>query len=1312
MSTKLNEITTQYRKFNTNQVLTEDQLNEFLDYFEDQGHLSRVGLSGVGIVCGFKVTYNAPNKTITITQGYGVTTDGDLLTLQNPILTASETISNILKSIDLTSKTYTHYRAYSNEHIKYKPFFYIGETQIELWELQTTEEISGDTSFKTLDTLSTLEDKVVLLYLENYSKESELCTAITCDNQGIEQVAKLKVLLVSTENAKYIAGLDTIYDAHNWYEMYLALPEVKAKRIIFGSSNTKTLQAVKQNYHNAIKLNSTLSDLKLGFEVIFSKFNKPSISFEIENLFNFTSTSIPSDFQYRYDVLKDLIDTYNDIKGLLLHINVECCPDIGSFPKHLLLGKLVESAPFASLRHRFYKSPIIGHEDDNYQKVLSLLVRAKELAVRYLNENKGAMIKITPSQAHTNLSQKAIPFYYNVDGDLINHWSYEKFKNYRQQYNLSYHSGNLSNSQSVQQPLDYNLDTTTFYRIEGHQGQHYRDALKQIFNIKHQKALNFDVKVLSINASTENINPNDYNCEFEDLSVLLKAWTREQECVLKEVSGFFSAFRTDAVEKNNKDVEYTGKKIPRTFSVLGNIDTIELALEKSMNSYGRPNVVEENLTLEDHTVGKYIKEAIIENKNGSINDIKNAAKEKIAQEVSTGDWNANAEIRDFTIYKSIDLIVDSYILTEKIPETIATLDKPAIALYDTTLKSVCQLVKQLKVKVNSKNTKLNDNLKNIMSLLITQLSTVCCSGVKLKILLEEIEKRKLSILRRIQLSEFVKKNPGLEHKAGVQPGGTFVMVYLKEAVTDEPSFEPVTLVLEFLKQPNLFGKDSGQIHLWNDRISTKFNFSRQKERNAFVRNRRKQQFDVVEIGKTIEETVSNLADFLNTVWRIAGVAEQCKAISKKQKLAIQIKDQPIGKKEYFVVFSSSDLVGTAKKIFFGSNSISTPDKISKNTVVADFALPYMCCSDCAPVNFIIPTEPVFLSLPVPSVCVDNATKPLDFTVSPEDGEVKAVVDIGINGGVEKNANGKYIFNPLSVDQSLYDTTIHFTVNGKQTDCKIVVSLQKTIEVKVQSIKYNDNKTTASVIFEVLGDVLPKEATFKWDLGDGNAVVEKPDANGIFIASYKLPVNDANTVQPNLIIDNVPCLNEIAVPEIKFDDPVEDTCLKDTLTVIKRDARILRPDVDISRTLKNNVLLPAIALYKEVVANADDYLSGAQNANLDALFAKLLSNTFQAIVKNAQNSFVLGELLKIYNVLIKLFFNILNCQSNEVLLKNADKIMGILEILSGQFKKLKANDIKFDKNKKLSAYLNKYINDRQRIDFLVDFIKSELLPFII
>ena len=56
---QLEKITTQYRSFVPDQVLTAEQLNTVIDFFEGQNRLTRICLSGVGIVCGFDVNYNS-----------------------------------------------------------------------------------------------------------------------------------------------------------------------------------------------------------------------------------------------------------------------------------------------------------------------------------------------------------------------------------------------------------------------------------------------------------------------------------------------------------------------------------------------------------------------------------------------------------------------------------------------------------------------------------------------------------------------------------------------------------------------------------------------------------------------------------------------------------------------------------------------------------------------------------------------------------------------------------------------------------------------------------------------------------------------------------------------------------------------------------------------------------------------------------------------------------------------------------------------------------------------------------------------------
>ena len=350
MNTKLTTITTQYSKFSDNQVLTKGQLNQFLEYFEDQDHLTRIGLSGVGIVCGFEITYDNTLKQIDITKGYGVTTDGDLLTLLEPkTLLENEIVVEGLQIVQGALKTYTHYRTFDDSNVKYIPFFYNGENQIALLEIFPEKDIDNtNNSYSHLNTLppAELEDKVVLLYLENYAKKGDLCTAIDCDNQGIEQVARLRVLLVSSDDATRIAGLDPIYNKHNWNEFYLNLPEACVRRDILTPKNTVDFLSLKQNYYNLVLENETLENVSDGLDAILNRFSKDSIKSSIAAIYDISPTAVPLDFQYRYDLLKDLVDNYNEIKELLLHLNVHCCPNIGSFPKHLLLGRVKENQEY------------------------------------------------------------------------------------------------------------------------------------------------------------------------------------------------------------------------------------------------------------------------------------------------------------------------------------------------------------------------------------------------------------------------------------------------------------------------------------------------------------------------------------------------------------------------------------------------------------------------------------------------------------------------------------------------------------------------------------------------------------------------------------------------------------------------------------------------------------------------------------------------------------------------------------------------------------------------------------------------------
>ncbi len=539
MLAKLSTITTLYRKFTKNQVLTEGHLNEIVDFFDDQDRISRIGLSGVGIICGFQVSYDSAAKIISITQGSGITTDGDLFHLYNAI-------PNGDKIIDFENKQYTHYKIYDNKKAAYKPYFYDGSDQLEIFELLTAEQQALDNAntfplqYLKANTGIEVGDAVILLYVESYEKELDLCVSLSCDNQGLEIIGNHKPLLVSKEVATQINSHDKIFNTTNFANLYYKLPTVVSNRIVLQPENFINYIEIKKKFTNGIFTNNVVNKLRDGFEILLNGLQMPvmltSIKKNLAELYNFNESTTPADFQYRYDLLNDLVDTYNEIKTLLSNMDGEfCCPDLKSFPKHLMLVEVVKTGPFFEYRHAFYKSPLLtsqnlstandclpfdtlietenketipefildpeGNEikicygkNTDLQQLYSLIKRAAQLLANYnVNFN---YIKITPSFELGTLSKKAIPFYNNVGNHLIELWDYEKTAFGKQRSNRSYHDKFLN----TKRPLELSIDND-FYRIEGHHGTNYKEALKIIQEIRRQNGLGFNVVVLGVNAT-------------------------------------------------------------------------------------------------------------------------------------------------------------------------------------------------------------------------------------------------------------------------------------------------------------------------------------------------------------------------------------------------------------------------------------------------------------------------------------------------------------------------------------------------------------------------------------------------------------------------------------------------------------------------------------------------------------------------------------------------------------------------------------------------------------------------------------------
>ncbi|MCX8533042.1 PKD domain-containing protein [Chryseobacterium luquanense] len=518
MNNQLSNISTQYRKFSRGQYIDDTQFNEFLDFFEDQDRLSRVMLQGVGIVCGFKpeLLYgDGLLKSIQLSQGVALTTDGDLLTLYNTSQLSKELYISDLKTINIKNKNYTHFKVYDNFKVKY-PAFYDGENQIELWELATAEE--SDFGFQSLNALSNLEDKYLLLYLESYEKEVKPCRGVDCDNHGIQQIRNLKVLMTTAEGINHLLEKDEI-QPHPLFAEGVMTPvkqeRVVAERLILenGIDRPFSSSSLKEMYSDVLEKN------RYG-EILFEKINGISqiLGIPVANFENFKSKleaylSQPAGFQYAYDVVNDLTGTYAEIIKLLPKSFTECFPDLDSFPKHIMLGKLISTIQLDSLRHRFYNSPVLDDEKAT-QKVKMLMNRFSQQAENFkypmesevedgTPENK-RKIRVIPSQKLNPLSNKAIPFYYQVTEEFLKTWNFDKTENRSFRNNLGYNAGSFTSDEHIRNPTSFNIDKNSFYNIEGHQGMSYEDVFEELNQIRNEKQLGFDVMALSLTELADN----------------------------------------------------------------------------------------------------------------------------------------------------------------------------------------------------------------------------------------------------------------------------------------------------------------------------------------------------------------------------------------------------------------------------------------------------------------------------------------------------------------------------------------------------------------------------------------------------------------------------------------------------------------------------------------------------------------------------------------------------------------------------------------------------------------------------------------
>lgn len=780
-----------YEEFRPDQVLTHNNLNKLVDYFEDQDRLTRTHLSGVGIGCGLKIL-SYSNSKIKISKGFGITTDGDL--------------------VKSSESEFLYYTALSDNG-KY-PLF----EGKKVFELHTTESAASLTDEIPLADLKAQEgifpvDCMLIAYVESFTEDEGLCGGFGCDDTGNKVYANLKFLITHKDNYGDFIAKDTIYKNHDVLTYYDDLPDLCVTRLILKHENTQSAIDIHNQFQDGWLFNDLAKELKNAIVTILNKLEhridlkslgiyEEEIKKLFVDIFEATESDFDFEIQYKYDLLKDLLDTYQHIRDLLLDINFECVPNVSAFPKHLLLGTLVEATREAT-RHQFYPSPIITGNNENLTTIKTLAVKFFALLKEYYVPDMDATaIKITPSRDYTfPLTERTIPYYYLTEELLVSHWSTFKNRLRKTGNQLAYHIKNLKDSPCVQKPLAYDHLDKEFYRIEGHLGKDHISALKEIQKQKADYNLAFDVKTVSIGNPIKIEDLDEVKCSTKNYEILLQAWEKEFNCIAKSAEAFFKQYKyTDTGDNYTAVYEHADR-----FKTASNAASMTMAMEdlKKRKTIARAKaIVEGKESIENKFLAEYevyegapktdslefaiqyaYEYAGVNNVPGYVEAI------ALAYIKDNTDSDISDEEAYFYIENPIKIITNLQSVRDLYHVDVSSLYETDKTLaFDAAITKLCTDSKQALLALSnlkagsSFGTRAHDKMYEFY---VYEVSKICCLKEKINWVKEQLDEIRNNAYKDLILSELVVKHPGIEHMAGVPKGGTFLMVYLGEPTKDE-----------------------------------------------------------------------------------------------------------------------------------------------------------------------------------------------------------------------------------------------------------------------------------------------------------------------------------------------------------------------------------------------------------------------------------------------------------------------------------------------------------------------------------------------
>ncbi len=732
-----------YPVFDANQVLTNDHLNTVVNYLDEQERLTRANLIGIGIPCGLALTVRSASGSVAFTRGCAVTSLGYL----------------IVEPDDVTLTRRRTYKLPAGD--AYAPFMK-GDAQIPLWELfadgePDTTPLAGPAGF--------LDDKAVLLFLEQDDENLADCSPNNCDDKGSEVTVTVRRLLVSVADLALIeAGLESgSTDAAR-----LALPDLHLRRYDVPRTNLVSTRDVLQAFRDTVRKDRLVSRLEQALLAAYSAFRPILLADHPTNPFNgfklrfaFLESEPETTRQvmflpYYMDLVADLIAAYDEFRCRGLALACECCPSANRFPRHVVLGPTHRTGWYPS------SASCCGCETLRAEVVL-LFGRLVEMTRRFTDHPALAKVSaegkldeqigVTPSRSGVvALSEKSIPYYFDFAGSqpLYRVWNPRLTGLARANQNLAYRSYEYSPAAPafVRAPLSFDLEDFNFFRIEGHLGKDYRTVLETLATLRESYRLPFDVVAVRTGQLDEKlaVDPREHECRFQDLEAEYRVLGAELSCVVRKA--------IEALGRSKLQPGTISPPGPLPFASRALAGPVSIPLAATTSLLGRSFAdIERDFAFDLGTMGS----VFVQNVRDWGLQVVTLPSESAAMNAAL---SALARLAHFTTILGQDLRVVDWDDFEQTWQALRDLSE-AIARAGDTAQTGDGLTWQ----------ELGSQIGSVV---------YACRIDGFRALRAEYERRLLEIRRLAYFSSYAQQHPALQHKAGVPVGGTFVIVYHEE----------------------------------------------------------------------------------------------------------------------------------------------------------------------------------------------------------------------------------------------------------------------------------------------------------------------------------------------------------------------------------------------------------------------------------------------------------------------------------------------------------------------------------------------------